>query len=205
MLEKLYEQGYLNYHILILNNYKKLEIQEADAIVLIKMLDIYKTNKKIRVNKLTQETGMSKKQVEECLNNLITKNIYGIDVVVNDAGLNDERVSFVSLFDKLESLFKEESVLKVENNLKSIIESYEQEIKRPVSPQEYMIFEDFLIKDGFTILEIEQALKEAVKINRITLSQIEKNIISNRKKSITGSPVIDANKKKALDKIFDLL
>lgn len=205
MLEKLYEQGYLNYQTLILNNYKKLEINEVDAIVLIKILDLCKTNKKLRISKLTQETNMTKKQVEESLNNLIVRNIYGIDVVVNDAGLNDERVSLTPLFDKLEAFFKEESVIKMQDGIKQVIGVYENEINRPITPQEYSIFEDFIIKDGFSVNDILESIKQAVKMNRLTLSQIEKDLISKRKAFLTPSEPLEKEKKKVLDEIFNML
>lgn len=206
MIEKLYEQGYLNYQSLVLSNYKKLGINEIEAVILIKMLDLYKTNKKIRVNKLTQETGIPKRVVEECLNNLITNNIYGVDVVVNDQGLNEERVSFSCFFLKIETLFKENEVIESENELKTIIEMYEGEMNRPMTPQEYILFEDLLIKDGFLVTDIKQAILEAVKMNRLSINQIEKILITNRKNNFqTNRPVIDENKKKVLDKLFSKL
>ena len=43
MLKKLYEAGYLDYKNLILSNLRTLSLSANDALVLIKILDLYKS------------------------------------------------------------------------------------------------------------------------------------------------------------------
>lgn len=205
MLEELYEQGYLNYQALILNNYKKIEINEVDAIILIKILDLYKTTKKIRVNKLSQETGISKKTIEDSLNNLITKNLYGINLVLNDNGLSEEKISLDPLFDKLEGIFKGEEIVKVEEGLKKIVALYEGEIQRPVTPQEYAVLEDFIIKDGFSTEDVEKAIKAIVKMGRVNLSTLEHELFSAKRESLSPKKNVNPDTANALKKIKNLL
>lgn len=204
VLEKLYEEGYLNYQNLLLNKYKMLEISERDVIVLIKVMDLYKSNKKIRVSKLSQETGISKKEIEESLDNLLTKNIYGLEVALNDSGLNEERYSLTPLFDKLELLFIKETSLEIDEALKNIVKIYEHEILRPVTPQEYVVIEGFIKNDGFSPKEVLESIKEAVKVGKVNLGFIEKNLIKNKEKNL-GSQPLDEEKAKKLNKIMDLL
>lgn len=205
MLEELYEQGYLNYQALILNNYKRFEINEVDAIILIKILDLYKTTKKIRVNKLSQETGIPKKTIEDSLNNLITKNLYGINLVLNDNGLSEEKISLDPLFDKLEGIFKGEEIVKVEEGLKKIVSLYEGEIQRPVTPQEYAVLEDFIIKDGFSTEDVEKAIKAIVKMGRVNLSTLEHELFAAKRESLSPKKSVNPDTANALKKIKNLL
>lgn len=60
MLSRLYEEGFLNYQAFILKYYKTLELTELEAVVLIKMLDLCKSTKKLKSSKLASEMKMKK-------------------------------------------------------------------------------------------------------------------------------------------------
>lgn len=206
MLLKLYEEGFLDYHALLLKFYKDLELTEVELVVLLKILELYKTTKKIRTAKLVSATNLSKIEVEKILNNLMIKKIYSLGMIENENGVIEEQFSLEPLFKKLEDCFKNQAVLKIEGELKSVIATYEREINRPITSTEYSIIEDFIKKDSFQISELKNAIKEAVKQNKISLSFIEKVLINNRKKLMGDSKsTLDDKTSSDLDKAFQLI
>lgn len=203
MLKKLYEEGFLDYKSLLINKYNNLGITEVDLIILIKMLDLYKINKKVRTSKIASETGFSKSRVEESLDNLVTKGLYNLDFVENDRGMNDEVINFDPLFDKLELIFSSISDIEVEDSLKDVISSYESEVFRPITPQEYNTFLDWLKNDHFKDTEIIWAIKKASDSKRVNLNYIEKLIIGSKESSLRGKS--NETKVSKLNKIKDMM
>lgn len=201
MLLKLYEDGFLNYHALLMKFYKQLEMTEEELVVMLKVLDLYKINKKVRNSKVAAELGMKKQDVESIINNLMIKKIYAIIIETNENGLTEEKVSLESLFNKIEDCYKSETILKVENDLKELVSSFEREFNRTLTPYEYNIIEEFVTKDGFTIPEIKSALKKAVMQQKITLSFIEQLLLKSRRSMLgDDNNKLDASTKKNLDK-----
>lgn len=205
MLSRLYEEGFLNYQAFILKYYKTLELTELEAVVLIKMLDLCKSTKKLKSSKLASEMKMKKAEVEQVLNNLMIKKIYTIDFTQNENGVMDEKISFESLFNKLDDCLKTEAVLRVEDELKELISIFEREFNRALTPAEYAVIEDFYKVNGFQIDEIKQALKKAVMQNKISLSFVERMLIQTRENKLKPKKQMDPSKKQALDKAFDLI
>lgn len=201
MLLKLYEDGFLNYHALLMKFYKQLEMTEEELVVMLKVLDLYKINKKVRNSKVAAELGMKKQDVESIINNLMIKKIYAIIIETNENGLTEEKVFLESLFNKIEDCYKSETILKVENDLKELVSSFEREFNRTLTPYEYNIIEEFVTKDGFTIPEIKSALKKAVMQQKITLSFIEQLLLKSRRSMLgDDNNKLDASTKKNLDK-----
>ena len=109
-------------------------------------------------------------------------------MVLNEKNINEIRMNIDSLFLRLADVFKSVELLKIEEGLKGLVSMLEQELLRPITPNEYAVVEDFITKDHFQIPEIEDAIKSAVKQGRMTLSNVEKILINNRKKALSDTP-----------------
>ncbi len=205
MLLKLYEDGFLNYQALLFKYYQSLEMSEIELVVMNSILDIYKSSKKIRINKIVNATKLARNDVENALNNLMIKKLYAVIFVENENGISEERYSLEPFFNKLEDCFKSEAVLKVEEQLKEVITIFERESNRTISPMEYSIFEDFINKDGFSIEDIKNAIKIAVKQNKISLSFIEKQLLRKKENLLNGERPLDDRQKKDLAEAFKLI
>lgn len=203
MLKKLYEEGFLDYKSLLISKYKELDITEVDLVILIKVLELYKINKKVRTSKIASETNFSRVRVEESLDNLITKGLYNLDIVENDKGISDEVINLEPLFDKLELIFTSISDIEIEDGLKEVIKTYENEVFRPITPQEYNVFSDWLKIDKFSDTEIIYAIKKASDSKRINLNYIEKLIISAKESSLRSK--VDEDRAAKLNKIKEMM
>ncbi len=201
MLKKLFEDGYLDLAKLVLDKYTSLNLQAVDAVVLIKMLNLYKQGKKIRLSTIVKETQLPRATVENSLINLQNNNIYKNDLISNENGILEEKVNLDSFFSLVESLYKEESRLASLGSLSDTVSMYESEKGTPVTPQELSILEGFINNDGFTVQDINKAIIEAVKVNKVTLKFIEGVLFKSRSKSLSGE---QKEKSSSLNKLYNM-
>lgn len=201
MLKKLFEDGYLDLDKLVLDKYTSLNLQAVDAVVLIKMLNLYKQGKKIRLSAIVKETQLPRPTVENSLINLQNNNIYKNEMISNENGVFEEKVNLDSFFALVESLYKEETRLASLGSLQETVNMYESEKGTPVTPQELSILEGFINNDGFTVQDINKAIIEAVKANKVTLKFIEGVLFKGRSKSLSSD---QKEKSSSLNKLYNM-
>lgn len=206
MLQKMYELGYLDFRRLILDHYMEFGISSLDAVILIKLLELYLEKRNIKTNDLVSQTGLNSSVVQESLNNLMNASFYEIYIEYKN-GIGDEVYSFAPFFEKIRSFYSQEDKRDVSTNeMSEIIMLIEQELKRPLTPLELNIVSEWLNKDVYDYMDIKTALVECVKINRVTFKNIDKHLISarqNRSENYSqGKTAIDENQAKAITDIF---
>jgi DNA replication protein DnaD len=202
MLEKLFLDGYLNVSKLILDYQKELELTPNDVIVLLKILDGIKVNKRIRITKLSQETLLPKSDVELSLEHITNKKLYGTIITTNEDGIADERPTIKPLFDTLEDLLKKSQLLSVEAELKAIVSLFEEGVNRPITPAEYNKIESF-IQEGFLPAEIEDSIKATIKKGNTTMNSVERTMIKNHHNMLEEPK--EEKKSSGLKKAFEMI
>ncbi len=202
MLEQLFLDGYLDVYKMILNYQYALELTPNDVLVLFKILDYIKNSKKIRINKLATDVNLSKTDVEQSLDNLINKKIYGTIITTNEDGFADERPTIKPLFIKMEDLLKTSQIEKVKGELSSIVSLYESGTNKPISVMEYSKIESF-VTEGFLIEEIKDAIKAAIKKGNVNISFVERTIVKNHINASDSKPGVkkESELTKALAKL----
>jgi len=202
MLEELFVEGYLDVNKLILDYYTNLDLNPTDVVVLIKILEYIKQQKKIRISKLSQDTALSKPEVERALESLTEKKLYGTLITTNENGVADERPTIKPLFDKLEMLINNNQVQKVQEELEEIVELYQQGANKVITPMEYNKIEGF-VKEGFLPAEIRDAVKATIKKGNVNMNAVERVLLKNHHQMLDDNDkAVDAKKsadfKKAL-------
>ena len=119
---------------ILLNNYRKLNINEEELIVIMLIISLGGT---IEYNPdvFVKELGMDKQEVMSIISRLIGKNILSIEIVKNGRK-SEEHLSLSLLYDKLLNIVKDVSE---EDNIKinsSIFNVFEEELGRLLSPME---------------------------------------------------------------------
>ena len=76
MLKKLYECGCFDYRKYIIDNQKVLALNSDETIVLINMLDAYKSNKAMKSSELIKISGLTKAKCVKALNSLFERSFY---------------------------------------------------------------------------------------------------------------------------------
>ncbi|MGL4949033.1 MAG: DnaD domain protein [Anaeroplasmataceae bacterium] len=209
-LIELFNQDLLDYNKLIVRNYKKLDINEIDMVCLIRILETYRLNKKIKIQKFVNETGLSKKEVETSLHNLMTKKLYNINIGKDKDGKGCEQICLYNLFETLENIisYKDESENSlIDTEISKTIQLLESEMNRPLSNLEFDVISDWFKNFNVTYDYLKEIIVKYVKQGKLVLGNIEKEIIRTENKKYNTKPIIDeatAKNLEALDKLFNM-
>ena len=175
---------------LLFNNYKKLNINEEELIILIYIMD---KGDKIIYNPeiFVEELGFDKFRAMEIINNLMEKKIINITVEQNKNKKSEEYINIDTLYNKLFNITIDKNEDTIDTT--SIFSKFENEFGRPISPMEYEIIKGW-INDKFNEEIITEALKEAVYNNVNNLRYIDKILYEWKKKGYKNNEVVIKSK-----------
>ena len=169
---------------LLLKNYKKLNINETELIILIFLINSYEYNPKVIADSMDIKLPV----LLEMISQLETKGIVKVELK-NINGINTEVCNLDNLYEKLSLM-----VIKKEdtNDFKSIYDIFETELGRTLSPIEYELVGEWLNDNSEEILKL--ALKEATYNGVSNFRYIDRIIHEWKKKGIkTKDDVIKNN------------
>lgn len=179
----------------LFNNYKDLNITEAELIILIFIMD---NGNKILYNPeiFTKELSLDKYKVMELINNLMEKKIISLVVEKNNNDKIEEYISLDLFYDKMLNKIKE---VKEENiDSSNIFSTFENEFGRTLSPMEYEIIKGWL-NSKYSEEIIIEALKEATYNGVSNLRYIDKILYEWDKKGLKSKEDIIKDKSKYRD------
>ncbi len=181
MIKKLFESGYFNYQDFILDNMKKLSLSPLESIVLIKMLDEFKTDKRILIDEILNNLVEKRSSVEEALANLNEKGFYEV-YITNDNGLGEEAASLDGFFEKVESILNNNIVSDKGDELYSVIEYLNNTLNRVLSSDEIDMVTSLVKDDCYYLDSFKNAVEVKLK-NRsvITIKTIAKALATKDK------------------------
>lgn len=169
---------------LLLKNYKKLNINDSELVILIFLINSYEYNPKV----IADDMDIKLPVLLEMISELESKGILKIELK-NINGINTEVCNLDNLYEKLSLLVikKEET-----KDNKSIYDVFETELGRTLSPIEYELVSDWLNDNTEEILKL--ALKEATYNGVSNFRYIDRIIHEWKKKGIkTRDDVIKNN------------
>ena len=190
---------------ILFNNYKKLNINEEELVIIILIISL---GNKIEYNPdiFVSELGMDKHRAMAIVNNLISKNVLSLEMVKNGRKM-EEYISLSLLYDKLVNIvidISEEDNVKINN---SIFTVFENELGKLLSPMQMET-----IKEWVTTYKNEElivmALKEAVMNGAYHFNYIDSILNEWNKKGYKNKEDVlkdksNYRKKKNVDPIFD--
>ena len=185
---------------LLLKNYKKLNINESELIILIFLINSYEYNPKVIADAMDIKLPVLLEMISE----LESKGILKIELK-NINGINTEVCNLDNLYEKLSLL-----VIKKEDakDNKSIYDVFETELGRTLSPIEYELVGEWLNDNTEEILKL--ALREATYngvsnfryIDRI-IHEWKKKGIKTREDVIKNNEEFRKNKSEKKQELFD--
>ena len=181
--------------LILFKNYKKLNIQEDELIILIYI--IYLGNRIIYDPSIfTKDLSIDKYKVMELLTSLTEKNIIDIKVEKNSNDLSEEYIYLDTLYNKLFKIMLSEEekkkpvAKKINTDLFSLFES---ELGRTLSPMECEIIKEW--DTNYDDDLIKEALKEAIYNNVRNLKYIDRILYTWKTKGITNKEGILKDRK----------
>lgn len=182
---------------MLLCNYKLLNINEKDLILL-----IYLLNEKDLIfnpNKYSQDLNMKQEEILQLISNLTSANLIKLDMIkVNN--IREEILNLNPLYEKLAFKVLNEEIKEEKSNLYDV---FEKEFGRTLSPIEYELISGW--QDGeFSDELILLALKEAVFNGVFNLKYIDKILYEWAKKGIKNEQDLKGEKDKFKNKKLDI-
>ncbi len=182
MVKKLFELGYFNYQDFILDNIKKLSLSPIEALLLIKMLDQFKNDKRILIDNLSNEILEKRKNIEEAISTLMEKGFYSIYISYEN-GLGEEAISLDGFFETVEKMLDNSSILDTDDELQSVIDYLNEKLNRILSSQELEIVTSLVKDDYYSLNNFKDAIEVKLKDrSSITIKAIAKALATKEQK-----------------------
>ncbi len=178
MLKKLYECGCFDYRKYIIDNQKVLALNSDETIVLINMLDAYKSNKAMKSSELIKISGLTKAKCEKALNSLFERSFYEIKLV-NENDISKEVVSLDNFFNKV-SLQLNNKIDNLEDELSLVINYLNEKLNRILTSNELEIVESLVIEDRYKLKDFKASV-EIIKSQKsfVSIKDIAQTIVNH--------------------------
>jgi len=174
MLEKLYELGYLNLEKLILDNYKELNINEKEAIILIEFTRSYtKYDGNVYEDKLASKLHLDTNEVSNIIARFLELNILDCSYIITN-GVGQTHYSLTPLFEQIEKILS--SSKENNENTVEIISYLESKLLRNLSSAE---MDKVLLwkEDNITLEDVIKSVEKLTLSNTsITILKLEKSL-----------------------------
>lgn len=179
---------------LLLDNYKKIGINDAEFVVIIHLLYFQSRGNYFPSTILLEEKmSLSCDKIMETLQGLLQRGFLFIeDGLEEKSGLIYERYNLEPIFIKLFALLEQQAdkkTIKIKQDNKeeattNIFKSFEQEFGRALSPIEIELISTWLDKDAHSPEIILYALKEAVFSNKLNFRYVDSILFEWQQKGI---------------------
>ncbi|MDW0109051.1 DnaD domain-containing protein [Sporosarcina aquimarina] len=184
------EQGNVSIPQLFFNSYKKLGIQDTDAMLILQMEAYRAQNIEFPTpSDFSSRMNLSENEVSQILQRLMQRGYLKIAQASDTNGVLFEQFSLLPLWEAvLENEVKKRTET-VENNEKQdegkIYQIFEQEFGRLLSPMECETIAMWIDQDHHGLDIIKAALKEAVIAQKLSMRYIDRILFEWKKKNVT--------------------
>lgn len=170
MLDKLYEANCFNYARFIIDNQKKLGLNSDEAIILINILDGYKTSKFLSRDVLFAKTGLTKAKIDKSLNSLLERSFFSFYVSNKDDGIT-EAISLDGFFTKATLILENKSV-NLEDELTRVNDFLTGVLNRILTSNEMEIIQSLVLDDRKMLSDFENAYERIKNRKLINIKMI---------------------------------
>ena len=170
----------LDFHYLLLENYKKLNLDEKEVIVLLMIEQLLRQNNTfITADILSLKMNLNVKEIDDILVKLVNRNI-----IAYNTDNKDISTSLDPLYNKLYKEFEKDIMddnftnadEEKTKSLQNIYQEYEKILGRPLSPIEYSQINEW-INNEYTDQMIIDALKEAISHQKKSFRAVDKILL----------------------------
>lgn len=189
-LQTIIEKGDYKIPYALFINYKKLNLNEKEFILLIYFIN---ENTIFNPKKISEELGLSLTEVLEIFDNLCSKGF--IELKFKNGQVKEEYICLDALYKKIAYFITSSDVVVKEEKKSNIYDLFEQEYSRTLSPIEYELITGWL-EAGFKEEIISLALKESVYNGATNLRYVDKVLYEWKKKGIDTKEAYEQDKEK---------
>ncbi|MEB6414063.1 DnaD domain-containing protein [Staphylococcus saprophyticus] len=173
----------------LLDHYNQLGINEAELVILIKLLHASESsNKQPSIESLQQGTTFGSREVTTIIQSLIQHDLLELKVEKDEEGKFTEYMNLNQFYVKLSEIMEqvnikvEEEDTEVEFNV--LFQQIEQAFGRPLSPFEIETLNQWLDIDKHELSVIQAALDEATSQNKLSFKYIDRILLNWKKNNV---------------------
>ncbi len=194
--------GYVDMNKLILDRYSKLNLSSTETLLLLNLIELYKSNNTtLSVTSLAKKVNVTTDVCSSSLNGLLNKGLVTLNIEYTKSGKAKEVFNLDDLISTIEKMFLEEikadKLAKSENIIKEVIDLVEVSFNKTLTPFEIEIVMKW-VEAGETLNVIKKAVDIASSKNNSNIKYVDK-IVLNTKKT---DEIVDEKQSKVLDDIF---
>ncbi len=191
MLEKLYNLGCLDYQRLVRCFSKGLKLMPKTTLVLMAILDDYKTDNNINSLRLSKIMNIPVSDIDSCIVELLNLDYLQIQLVIKD-GKSKETYRLTPFFRKCESLLNEMENEVLTSDIKIVSSKLEDNLKRTLSRSELDTISTWFY-DGKTKDNILDAISKVKRTKNVFRIQSVNKILYSTSSSdiIETDPMIE--------------
>ncbi len=191
VMKELIKKNIVDFPELVLNNYYKLGLNETDAVIIIKLNYLLRTNKTyISTKELAETLSISSQTTSKRLNSLIERGFVKLKLIKNGNGKQSETFNLDFLIERiLKSDYEEKEVDKIEKNKTlegKLVNLFEEEFKKPLSVLDIQTITKWLNEDKYTFELIKDALFEAIRSRKLNIKYVDGILLKGDKKDVTN-------------------
>ena len=182
-LKNFIDKNIVDFSELVLNNYHKLDLDETDAIILIKLQKmISKGVTFLSPKELSKSLSITPAKTEKRLNSLIDREFIVIALGKCANGREKENYNLDLIYEKIIKADYQER--KGENTHKTseseLVDLFEEEFKKPLSILDIQTLTKWLGEDHYSFDEIKEALFIAVKARKLSTKYVDGILLKNK-------------------------
>ncbi|KRM90900.1 DnaD domain-containing protein [Liquorilactobacillus cacaonum] len=206
--EKYLKAGQMTISNLVLYNYPKLGLDEAEMVLVIQIMSsIQAGNSFPEVSLIAKRMGKEEAVVYQLMHSLIQKNVMDIASIQGETGVKHDVYQFNKLFEKIIALEKQTEIAVKKKDVtvtrEKVFQSIEVEFGRPLSPIEIETINMWLQKDSYLPELIILALREAVLNQAYSLKYMDRILLSWERQNISTAQDVQREQQRKRMKIQD--
>ncbi|PHK49217.1 DnaD domain-containing protein [Staphylococcus edaphicus] len=173
----------------LLDHYNQLGINEAELVILIKLLHASETsNKQPSIESLQQGTTLGSREVTTIIQSLIQHDLLELRVNKDEEGKFTEYMNLDQFYVKLYEIMEQMNIKVEEQNTEvefnTLFQQIEQAFGRPLSPFEIETLNQWLDIDKHDVNVIQAALDEATSQNKLSFKYIDRILLNWKKNNV---------------------
>lgn len=186
----LLKNGLADFDKILIEKYSLIGLDEADAIILIKLKKILETNKTINetiiVKELVKTMSLSEKAISEKLVILINGEYISLKIINNK-----ETYTLDDIYKRLGNIIDNDSLEndkeEKETDIKKTVSFIEKEFEHLINPTELDVIKHWIDVDKFTFAQIKDATLECIMLKKKNIKYIDTILNKGKTSSNTNN------------------
>ncbi len=201
ILKQLIDDGIVDFNKLVLKYYHKFDLNEREAMALLKLFALQQENEKIiRPSQFAKWLRSSSKDAETILSSLIEKGYLVIHLSEDNDGKECETFNIDYFLTKVISHIKQLQQSEHENDLAKIIDFLEDILQKPLKQLDLEMVRNWVLEEKYDFDLIKKAANKAMKRKYPSIKTMDKILLNDL---ATSSNHVPSNKE-ALKEFYKL-